>query len=286
LISPGLSDTHPVVVAYGDRADEASPSVMVYRQLQSELGSLAIDEYRRVAEPPVNWLDPRRRLGRVNMARIGAAESRSSLKLDSGRPATSWSPLTPAAPALLASAPKAQPLVGSEEERAFFDNLRTIQKAMRLAREHEPMLVCEQVPRLITRQQQTSSLGPYELVMYVTENPALATQQYGLRESVRRVFNIYADAACSNKPADRAILPLRLHEELNRLGVSASQAERLRLVGDSISGMTELYVTRLYRRLTSVDTGALRDPALMYELLRVFRSRVSAIRTVPGGSAG
>ena len=99
--------------------------------------------------------------------------------------------------------------------------------------------------------------------MYVIENPALATQQHGQRIAIGRVFQVFADAACSDKADARGILPGRLQEELELAGVKATQATRVRLVTDTISAMTEQQVSRLYRRLTGVDTGALRDPAVM-----------------------
>lgn len=99
--------------------------------------------------------------------------------------------------------------------------------------------------------------------MYVIEAPALATQQHGQRTALAKVFEVFADAACRNKPEAHRILPGRLQEELETAGVDAPPSTRVRLVADTISAMTEMQVSRLYRRLTGVDTGALRDPAVM-----------------------
>ena len=84
---------------------------------------------------------------------------------------------------------------------------------------------------------------------YVILNNNLATVQYGQRKVVRTVFEHFY--AATTEQIDTKILP-RYYEEQVR---SASDAERIRLAADCVSGMTEAEVSKIYKQLTGYKVG-------------------------------
>ncbi len=98
---------------------------------------------------------------------------------------------------------------------------------------------------------------------YVVGNAALATQQYGQRQVIRRLFDIYGEALAQGDPAT-AIFPPRVRSEVDAVsGGNAEARLAVRVVADVVSGMTEEQAVRVYHRLMSVEFGALLDPAVL-----------------------
>jgi dGTPase len=98
---------------------------------------------------------------------------------------------------------------------------------------------------------------------YVVGNAALATQQYGQKQVVRGLFDIYANALRDGEPAT-AIFPPRVRSEVEAVsGPGADPRMAARVVADVVSGMTEAQAVRVYHRLMSVEFGALLDPAVL-----------------------
>jgi dGTPase len=78
---------------------------------------------------------------------------------------------------------------------------------------------------------------------YVIEAPSQSLQREGQRTIIRRLFEIYSDAAGSEKKW--SIFPPFYKEEL---GQATSNATRKRIVTDLIAGMTEPQVIEAYRQ--------------------------------------
>ena len=98
---------------------------------------------------------------------------------------------------------------------------------------------------------------------YVINNSALAAQQYGQRRIVRKLFEIFREAA-ESKALD--IFPASSKsrmEDLIRDGQFDSREERVRVVADLISGMTEHQAVSMYQRLTGVWLGTVMDTIVM-----------------------
>jgi dGTPase len=92
--------------------------------------------------------------------------------------------------------------------------------------------------------------------IYVIQDPALATQQFGQRHMIKLLFEIYVDAAQSRK--DWKVFPTYYQERLNN---EEDTDEKTRTCIDLIAGMTETQVHRIYSRLTGVSTeSSLNDP--------------------------
>jgi dGTPase len=97
---------------------------------------------------------------------------------------------------------------------------------------------------------------------YVITSPALAAQHCGQRRIVRELFDTLADAVSRERKAWR-ILPARHREQMERLGESASEADRLRLVADVIAGMTDTEAQQVYLRFTGHSPGSAFDPIVV-----------------------
>jgi dGTPase len=92
---------------------------------------------------------------------------------------------------------------------------------------------------------------------YVIENPALETQQYGQRQVICRLFNIFADAALSrDSRRNLGIFPVGNQEQL---GAAASDEDKVRLVADFMASMTENQAFIMHRRLTGAAPGSITD---------------------------
>lgn len=92
---------------------------------------------------------------------------------------------------------------------------------------------------------------------YVIESPSLATQQYGQRKIVRRLFEIFQEAVLDKKL--RAILPMAYREALRCVSDDKDKSESVRIVCDLVAGMTEKQANFLFRRLTGQTTGSAFD---------------------------
>ena len=86
---------------------------------------------------------------------------------------------------------------------------------------------------------------------YIIESPALASQQYGQRRVIAKLFEIYMDAATGQK--HQSIFPpyYRRNSE-----ASAEQDGVRRTVIDLIAGMTEEQALAIHNRLTGVSLGS------------------------------
>jgi dGTPase len=92
---------------------------------------------------------------------------------------------------------------------------------------------------------------------YVIYNPALATQQFGQRRMIRKLFEIFGNAAVAAKEEERNIIPFAFRDEIS--DSKGNSAALTRVVTDMISGMTEQGLIKLYRRLTGIDMGSILD---------------------------
>lgn len=91
---------------------------------------------------------------------------------------------------------------------------------------------------------------------YVIDNRTLKTQQHGQRQVIRDLFNIYLEASRSDDPDQQGILPTAERELIEE---SPSKQERVRLVADLISSMTEAQLTVAHRKLTGIEPGSITD---------------------------
>ena len=95
---------------------------------------------------------------------------------------------------------------------------------------------------------------------YVICNPALATQQFGQREVIRNLFDIFCNAVTSKKHEQQNIVPFAFRDEL--LEQESDPKLVTRTVTDLIAGMTESGLMKLYGRLTGREMGSVLDHLL------------------------
>ena len=94
---------------------------------------------------------------------------------------------------------------------------------------------------------------------YVINSPALATQQYGQRRIIRELFAIFNNAAGSR---ELDIFPVSFRESIRQLiedGRHHLAKERVRVIADLLSGMTEQQIVAIHQRLTGVSLGTVMD---------------------------
>jgi dGTPase len=94
---------------------------------------------------------------------------------------------------------------------------------------------------------------------YVINNPALAGHQHGQRKAIRTLFQVFDEAA---ERRNWSLFPPLFREDaigLAREG-QLTPARRVRLVADTIAGMTDQQALRLYQRLTGLSQGSVLDP--------------------------
>ena len=90
--------------------------------------------------------------------------------------------------------------------------------------------------------------------VYVIDDPSLETQQYGQRRAVRELFGIYHGAASTGY--DLRVFPVSYREQIE---ATDGAEDRVRIVGDLMSSMTEQQLLRTYQRLTGIDPGSVMD---------------------------
>lgn len=83
---------------------------------------------------------------------------------------------------------------------------------------------------------------------YVIYNESLREQQYMQRKVINSLFEIYANAIFSNPP-NFELFPPRFHEAVNS---EEGNAEKIRIVADFISGMTDQQAMQMYRLLNGM----------------------------------
>jgi dGTPase len=93
---------------------------------------------------------------------------------------------------------------------------------------------------------------------YVVNTPSLATQQYGQQQVMRRLFEIYTEAAESD---NLAMFPEDYREQLEEADEAADDNAhaRTRVVIDLIASMTEQQALRMYQRFTGNSLGSVLD---------------------------
>ncbi len=98
---------------------------------------------------------------------------------------------------------------------------------------------------------------------YVIENPALKTQQYGVRQVIEKLFEVFIDAASSRKNWN--MFPVGYREELERIEELSEdrENERIRTVVDLIASMTEQQALKIYQKLMGISLGSVLDPTAL-----------------------
>ena len=98
---------------------------------------------------------------------------------------------------------------------------------------------------------------------YVIDNAALATQQHGQRNIIRKLFDVFLDSAESWQlnmfpPGEQELL-----EPLMRDSSRAAKEHRIRIVTDFIASMTEQQAIDLYKRVSGTSLGTVMN-AIIY----------------------
>lgn len=93
---------------------------------------------------------------------------------------------------------------------------------------------------------------------YVVNTPSLATQQYGQQQVIRKLYEIYTEAAEAD---NLAMFPEDYREQLEEANEAADDKAhaRTRVVADLIASMTELQALRMYQRFTGNSLGSVLD---------------------------
>lgn len=91
--------------------------------------------------------------------------------------------------------------------------------------------------------------------VYVIDNPALASQQLGQRHAIVTLLSELADHA---ERGEFSIFPVAFKERLQQLQESEndSVAQRLRVVADYVSGLTDYQASRLFGKFVGPVQGA------------------------------
>lgn len=162
---------------------------------------------------------------------------------------------------LLGTLPITEPYAGTSQHRA---RLRTMTAGLvgRYIRAIQLQVPSEASDRRVNIEKQ-AAIELFVLKQltwhYVIENAALATQQHGQRHIIGRLFEIFNDAA-ELKEFD--IFPASFRERMERLiedGKYDAKDERVRIIADLLSGMTEHQVIAIHQRLTGVSLGTVMD---------------------------
>jgi dGTPase len=90
---------------------------------------------------------------------------------------------------------------------------------------------------------------------YVINNPRLATQQFGQRTVIQRLFEIYLDAV---NRRDMNLVPPRFQIELEKLTPSDKVAAT-RLTVDIVASLADQQAVTLYQRLLGTSAGSVTD---------------------------
>jgi dGTPase len=90
---------------------------------------------------------------------------------------------------------------------------------------------------------------------YVIYNPALATQQFGQREVVRKVFDIFYEAATASDDEKCNIFPVAFRQDV--LEANRDPRSVARIVSDFIAGMSDQEIVGIFHRLTGTALGSL-----------------------------
>ena len=88
--------------------------------------------------------------------------------------------------------------------------------------------------------------------IYVIEAPSLVSQQFGQRQAIRKLFEIYFDASRHEKR--HSLFPPYYREAIENSGKDEKQTKRI--VIDLIAGMTEAQALAMHNRLVGVSVGS------------------------------
>jgi dGTPase len=91
---------------------------------------------------------------------------------------------------------------------------------------------------------------------YVIDDRSLKVQQHGQRKVVRELFDIYMQASEDEDRDTLGIFPVSQQEQMQN---AATQEERVRIVADLISSMTERQLMITHRKLTGTEPGSITD---------------------------
>jgi dGTP triphosphohydrolase len=99
---------------------------------------------------------------------------------------------------------------------------------------------------------------------YVIKNSALSGQQFGQKQIITKLFEIYREAIDSRDPDNWDILPARDRNALRSMpkeyqGGHLPPIVVARLAADAIAGMTDQQALLMYHRLTGVVPGGAFD---------------------------
>ena len=91
---------------------------------------------------------------------------------------------------------------------------------------------------------------------YVIDDRSLKVQQHGQRKVVRDLFSTYMQASDDGDRDTLGIFPVSQQEQMQN---AATREERVRLVADLISSMTERQLMTTHRKLTGTEPGSIMD---------------------------
>jgi dGTPase len=98
---------------------------------------------------------------------------------------------------------------------------------------------------------------------YVIENPALASHQHGQRKAIRTLFEAYNEAADAGR---WTLFPAYYRERGAKSGETYGKAiptpERVRLIADTISSMTDKQALIIYQQFTGISPSSMLDPVM------------------------
>jgi dGTPase len=88
--------------------------------------------------------------------------------------------------------------------------------------------------------------------VYMIEAPSLVSQQFGQRQAIRKLFEIYSEASRNVK--QRSLFPAYYREAIEEAGGEEKQIKRT--VIDLIAGMTEAQALAMHNRLVGISVGS------------------------------
>jgi dGTPase len=158
---------------------------------------------------------------------------------------------------VVASSPIIEPYIGTDEQR---QQLRTFTAgligkyvtAVTLADDPDDKHPLIRPPFLLTQVDVLKELTWF----YVIHNRAIKTQQYGQRKVVKDLFEVYFEATKNEDDDVHGILPASQQEHLRR---SDTHEERVRVVADLISSMTEDQLMLTHHKLFGIELGSITD---------------------------
>ncbi|GAB4170690.1 MAG: anti-phage deoxyguanosine triphosphatase [Calditrichia bacterium] len=89
----------------------------------------------------------------------------------------------------------------------------------------------------------------------IFEHPSIQQLEFKGEQMLKKIFHALAEEYLETKKP-HVLLPPKLHQEIIS---TETKAEKFRKLCDHISGMTDAYAVRLYRRLFEADFGSIND---------------------------